>query len=137
MADPAQTRDLVSRYLGARSERSIAGVTALLSEDVAYDPAGGERGIGREAVEAALVRHFRLFREALSDTVILVSEDGHRAAAEFTVRGTYQESAEGLPPADGQSFSVPGAAFFEVDEGRISRVTEYINQTHLVRQIAP
>ncbi len=136
MADPAETRRLIERYIEALNDRSVSGVLSLLAEDVAHDPNQDRRRIGRQAFEAALIHRLRLVRETASDLVVLVSDDGHRASAEYTLRGTYLETGEGLPPATGQTYSLPGAAFFEVDEGRISRVSEYLNLNEFVRQVS-
>ena len=49
------------------------------------------------------------YRETLTDIVIMVSDDGTRAAAEFTVNGAYL-NADGRPPANGQRYVLPAGA---------------------------
>jgi len=66
----------------------------------------------------------------------MVSESGVRAAAEFTVDGQYIATAEGLPSANGQHYSLPAGIFFEVDDGRISRVTTYYNLKQWIAQVS-
>jgi steroid delta-isomerase-like uncharacterized protein len=68
--------------------------------------------------------------------VIMVSEDGRRAAAEFTVRGSYLKTDEGLPPADGQTYSLPAGTFFEVEDGKITRVTTHYNLNDWIAQVS-
>jgi steroid delta-isomerase-like uncharacterized protein len=46
---------------------------------------------------------------------------------EFTVNGIYKKGEEGLPAAHGQSYVLPAAAFLEVKDGKIARVTTYYN----------
>jgi steroid delta-isomerase-like uncharacterized protein len=48
-----------------------------------------------------------------------------RMAAEWTVSGTVTGDFPGLPPGQGQRFSVRGASVFEVAGGKIARYTEY------------
>ncbi len=66
----------------------------------------------------------------------MVGQGGGRAAAEFTVRGTYLSTAEGLPEANGQTYSLPAGIFFEVDDGLISRVTTYYNLSDWTAQVS-
>jgi steroid delta-isomerase-like uncharacterized protein len=135
MPDPTETRALIHRFVEAFNDRSIEGMLACVSEDVAFDAASGNRSIGRPEMEAALLHRIRRYREAMADAVVLVSEDGHRAAVEYTLRGAYTETDAGLPAATGQTFSVMGGSFFEVDDGMISRASMYYNVKQLQSEI--
>ena len=42
---------------------------------------------------------------------------------------------EGLPPADGQTYVLPGGAFFDIRDDRIARVTNYYNLQDWIRQV--
>ncbi|MEQ1841911.1 MAG: nuclear transport factor 2 family protein, partial [Verrucomicrobiales bacterium] len=64
-----------------------------------------------------------------------VNDKGDRSAAEFFIRGTYLKSDEGLPPANGQTYHLRVGAFFEVADGRITRVTNYYNLPDWIRQV--
>ena len=55
-------------------------------------------------------------------------------AAEFNVHGTYLQTDEGLPPANGQTYILPAGTFFAVKGGRITRVTTYYNLTDWLMQ---
>ena len=68
--------------------------------------------------------------------VIFASPDGRRAAAEFTVHGTYLKTDPGLPEARGQGYVLPAGAFFDIADGRITRVTTYYNLADWVRQVS-
>jgi steroid delta-isomerase-like uncharacterized protein len=69
------------------------------------------------------------------DLVLFADPSGTRAAAEFTVLGTYRSTDEGLPAATGQTYELPAGAFFTIQEGRIARVTMYYNLTDWLRQV--
>ena len=129
------TRDLIERYFTAFNDHSIDGMLACLDEDVAHDVNQGERRIGKAEFKEFSVHMARSYREELTDMVIMVSDDGHRAAAEFTVHGEYLATDEGLPPANGQTYSLPAGTFFEIDDGKISRVTTYYNLTDWIAQV--
>jgi steroid delta-isomerase-like uncharacterized protein len=66
----------------------------------------------------------------------MASADCSRAAAEFNVHGTYLSTDEGLPPAKGQTYTLPAGTFFAIRDGRIARVTTYYNLTDWLLQVA-
>lgn len=123
----AETEALIRRYLDAFNASDWDGMLALLDEDVAHDLNEGEREIGRAKFRDFLAGMARHYRETLGDIVVFSTEDGTRAAAEFTVKGEYLSTAEGLPDADGQRYRIAAGQFFDVYDGRISRVTTYYN----------
>jgi steroid delta-isomerase-like uncharacterized protein len=77
----------------------------------------------------------RSYREQIVDLVVLTDSSGTRAAAEFTVLGTYLATDEGLPAARGQTYRLPAGAFFDIRDGKIARVTNYYNLQDWLRQI--
>ena len=48
---------------------------------------------------------------------------------------SYRATADGLPVAQGQSYGIAAGIFFEVDDGRISRVSTYYNLAEWIRQV--
>ena len=131
----AETRTLVERYIAAFNQGDSEGMLACLSGDVAHDINQGGREIGKDAFRWFLGMMDRHYKEELADVAIMTGEGGGRAAAEFTVHGTYLSTAEGLPEANGQRYSLPAGIFFEVDDGLISRVTTYYNLADWVAQV--
>ena len=129
------TEKLIRAYLDAFNASDSEAMLALLCEDVIHDINQGGREIGREKFRwfNAMMREH--YSETLGDIAVMVSADGTRAAAEFTVRGTYLKTAEGLPPANGQGYSLPAGIFFEVEDGLIARVTTYYNLTDWIAQV--
>jgi steroid delta-isomerase-like uncharacterized protein len=126
---------LLSRYYAAFNAGDHAGMLALLTDEVAHDTNQGPRETGREAFAAFLKRMDRCYAEQLVDLVLFADPGGTRAAAEFTVLGTYQSTDDGLPEATGQTYRLPAGAFFDLQEGRIARVTLYYNLTDWLRQV--
>lgn len=130
-----ETLQLVERYLAAFNQADAAGMLACLSEDVAHDINEGGREIGKDAFRQFLAMMARHYREELSDITIMVAPGGNRAAAEFTVRGTYLATADGLPEANGQRYTLPAGIFFDIDDDEISRVTTYYNLEAWTKQV--
>ncbi len=132
----AESKRLIETYLAAFNAGDNEGMLACLSEDVVHDINQGEREIGIEKFRWFLGMMGRYYREELSDIVVMVAEGGVRAAAEFTVRGTYLATAEGLPEATGQNYTLPAGIFFEIDDEKISRVTTYYNLSDWIAQVS-
>ncbi len=129
------TADLIGRYLFAFNLKDHDGMLACLSEDVIHDINQGGREIGREAFRWFYARMAAHYDEELGDIEVMVNGSGSRAAAEFTVRGAYLATAEGLPEASGQRYSLSSGIFFEVDGGRITRVTSVCNLKEWIAQV--
>ena len=131
-----ETRALIERYLAAFNAGDSDAMLDCLHDDVAHDINQGGREIGKEKFRwfnAGMTRHYE---ERLADIVVMVAPGGVRAAAEFTVHGKYLATAEGLPAANGQSYTLPAGIFFEVDDGLISRVTTYYNLQDWIAQVS-
>lgn len=133
---PDETRSLIAAYLAAFNAKDSDAMLALLSDDVVHDINQGGREIGKEKFRWFNAMMGRHYDEELGDIEILVNESGSRAAAEFTVRGTYLATAEGLPAANGQTYSLPAGIFFEIDDGLISRVTTTYNLKDWIAQVS-
>ncbi|MGE0483020.1 MAG: ketosteroid isomerase-related protein [Gammaproteobacteria bacterium] len=131
----AQTIDLIQRYYAAFNAGDMDAFLALLTDDVAHDINQGQRETGREAFARFMAHMNRCYREQLTNMVVMASEDGTRAAAEFVVNGEYLANDEGLPEAAGQRYVLPAGAFFEVREGKVARVTNYYNLSDWVDQV--
>jgi steroid delta-isomerase-like uncharacterized protein len=129
------TRSLIENYYDAFNRGDWDTMLGLLDDDVVHDLNQGSRERGRDAFRAFLARMDRCYAERLSDVVVMASADGARAAAEYVVHGTYKVADEGLPPAQGQSYVLPGGAFFDVRDGRITRVTNYYNVQDWLAQV--
>ncbi len=134
---PAQQQaiDLVRGYYDAFNRGDWAGMLERLSDDVAHDLNQGARESGREVFAAFLRRMEASYREQLREVVVMASADGTRAAAEYVVHGEYHHTDEGLPPANGQRYVLPGGAFFDIRGGRIARVSNYYNLQDWIAQV--
>ena len=126
---------LLRRYYELFNAGDREAFLALLTDDVVHDVNQGGREVGRDAFRRFMARMDASYRERLEDIVTMVSADGTRAAAEFTVHGTYLQADAGLPPARGQTYVLPAAAFFELRGGKVARVTTYYNLEDWLRQV--
>ncbi|WP_439604250.1 nuclear transport factor 2 family protein [Shinella sp.] len=109
-----QAREAVEAFFRAFNAGDGSAMAALVTDDVAHDLGSGQE-IGRDALRSNLAQLRSAHAEEAGDVEIMINASGSRAAAEFTLRGTGGERA----------YSIAAGAFFDLDGGRVSRVTVY------------
>lgn len=130
------TKDLISTYYATFNSGDRDAFLSLLTSDVIHDLNQGGTEIGVPAFREFLARMDRSYSEQVEELTVLVHPtDPTRAAAEFFIRGTYLQTDDGLPPAAGQQYFLRVGAFFEVRNGKVSRITNYYNLQEWLRQI--
>lgn len=126
---PMNTLQLIQDYYAAFNKQDRTRMLACLADDIVHDinQGGSEKGI--PAFNKFLDKMDSAYKENLTDMHIMVDSTGKRAAAEFTVNGSYLKTDPGLPEARGQKYVIPAGTFFEVDTAnwKIKRVTTYYN----------
>lgn len=127
--------DIIRAYYDAFNRRDMEAFFALLDDNVIHDVNQGGREIGKEAFRHFMGDMNAAYTEELHDMVILTSPDGTRASAEFILTGTYTETWGEFPEARGQSYQLLVGAFFEIRDGKITRVTNYYNVNDWLRQV--
>lgn len=128
--------DLIHRYFEAFNAGDIDGMMSCLSDDVAHHVNEGQVRVGTDLFRTFCEHMARCYRENLTDMVVFVDETGTRAAAEYTVNGTYLVTDAGLPEAQGQSYCLPAGSFFSLKNGRITRVVTYYNLADWTAQVS-
>lgn len=131
----AISKRLIKRYYAAFNAGDWNAFLGMLTDDVVHDLNQGPRETGREAFARFMRRMNDCYREQIEDLVVFSDDEGHRAAAEFTVVGTYLKADEGLPPAHGQTYRLAAGAFFEIHDGKVARITNYYNLQDWLRQV--
>lgn len=107
-----ETLALIGRFVSALDSSDVGSALAMLHEDVAFDTLAGERQIGRDAFRWYLAGRPR--GERFHDLVTMANDDGTRAAAEFTLKGQWD---------DGSRYSVNAGIFFAVSGEIIERLS--------------
>ncbi len=129
------TKALIQKYFDAFNAGDTEAMLACLADDVRHHVNEGVVREGKAAFRAFCDHMSACYREELTDMVIFAGQDGARAAAEYTVNGTYLATDEGLPEARGQQYCLPAGSFFSVARGRITRVVTYYNLADWIRQV--
>ncbi|APZ97366.1 isopropylmalate/homocitrate/citramalate synthase [Sphingopyxis sp. QXT-31] len=128
------TRDIVTAYYAAFNAGDTDAMLALVAEDVRHDVNQGAPRHGKALFAEFNTHMTRCYRERLTDMVVFA--EGDRAAAEFTVNGTYLATDDGQPEASGQTYVLPAGAFLSVnDAGLIDRITTYYNLADWLKQV--
>ncbi len=128
--------DIIERYFAAFNAGDTNGMLACLTDDVAHHVNQGGVRIGKAAFAEFCAHMDHCYQEELTDLVILSETSGTRAAAEYIVNGSYMETDDGLPEADGQAYALPAGSFFHIRDGLISRVSTYYNLNEWIRQVS-
>jgi steroid delta-isomerase-like uncharacterized protein len=131
-----RARATIQAYFDAFNAGDGDAMLALVTDDVEHHVNQGAVRHGRSAFAEFCAHMGVSYREELRDMVILASDDGARAAAEFVVHGEYLQTDPGLPEARGQRYLLPAGSFFALRDGRIARVTTYYNLTDWIAQVS-
>ena len=124
---------LIQSYFDAFNRHDLDGMLDTLHKAVWHDINEGGVEIGKDAFRAFKTHMDRCYREQIDE--LLIMSNGRRGAAEFIVHGEYIVTDEGLPQAKGQKYSIPAAAFFEEQDGKLIRVTSYYNLRHWIETV--
>ncbi len=130
-----KTEKIIRDYYKAFNEKKFDLMLSYLTDDVIHDTNQGDRSRGRNAFVNFMKEMDEFYDERLDNIVVMTEPTGKRASAEFICHGVYQSTAEGLPPARGQKYELPVGCFFEISEGKISRVTNYYNMNDWLKQV--
>lgn len=130
-----RTSEIISQYYSAFNQKDYEGMLALLADDVVHDINQGKRMSGKDSFRKFLQRMNELYDENLTEIKIMTDEEGQHAGAEFICNGIYKSTDEGLPSARGQSYRIPVGCFFEVQDGKIKRVSNHYNLNDWVEMV--
>ena len=119
----------VQQYYEYFNQKNWQGMLSLLHPEVRHESNQGDVRIGVDKFTDFLKKMDECYEENLTDMVFFTESSNQRIATEFTVNGIYKKADDDLPPAHNQSYVLPAAAFLELKEGKISRVTTYYNLT--------
>jgi steroid delta-isomerase-like uncharacterized protein len=130
------TRATIEAYYAAFNRGDLDAMLETLHDDFAHHVNEGAKRLGKQAF-AEFCRHMNeTYKEELTDMVVFSNDEGTRGAAEFVVNGTYLKTDPGLPEARGQKYVLPAGGFFDLKDGKITRVTTYYNLQDWIRQVS-
>ena len=128
--------EIVQEYYSNFNNKNWQGMLGLVSDDIRHEPNQGEPRIGLDKFTEFLQMMDTSYEETLTDLTFFTTPDDARVAVEFTVNGIYKKGEDGMPEAHGQTYVLPAAAFLEVKDSKISRVTTYYNLPHWISLVS-
>ena len=127
---------LIESYYAAFNAGDMTTFLDHLHPEVVHDINHSKSETGVAAFSAFMDKMNHCYAEQLADIVVFANDDGTRAAAEFVVHGKYTNTDSGLPEAKGQTYVLPAGAFFDIRDGKVSRVTNYYNLQSWLDQVS-
>jgi len=126
---------IIQAWVDAWNSGDPETLLALFTADAMWEEVPfGEASTGTDELRAAFTNEFTTFNPiTVMPKVAFQTET--MAAAEVVFSGTYATTAEGLPPAAGQTFDVPTAVIFELDGDLIRRESDYFDAYSLLIQL--
>jgi steroid delta-isomerase-like uncharacterized protein len=127
---------LIESYYAAFNAGDMTTFLDHLHPEVSHDinHSNSEKGVA--AFAAFMEKMNTCYAEQLADIVVFANDEGTRASAEFVVHGKYIQTDNGLPEAKGQTYILPAGAFFDIRDGKVSRVTNYYNLQNWLDQVS-
>lgn len=132
----ASSEQLIRDYYAAFNQQDMSTFLDLLSDDVVHDINQGGRETGKPAFAAFMQRMNRHYQEQIVEISVCTNASGDKASAEFIVLGKYLSTDEGLPAANGQHYKLPAGAFFDIQDNKITRVSNYYNLPDWIAQVS-
>lgn len=111
--------------------------TSMLSENVRYsDTTFAQDQEGLDTVSSIYQQYYNgVFTEVSTQPIrFIVSGDGQFVVAEYTVSGV-NSGDFGATPATGANVAIPTVSIFRVEDGMISEISTYSDQTALQQQL--
>lgn len=136
ITDQTAAHGTVAAYYAAFNAENPAGMLACVTDDVEHRVNEGGIRRGRDLFAEFCAHMGVSYRERLQDIEIFVNAAGTRAAAEFMVHGEYLKTDPGLPEAAGQTYILPAGSFFDLKDGKISRITTFYNLNDWIAQVS-
>jgi steroid delta-isomerase-like uncharacterized protein len=129
-----ETRRVATEFFDAFGRRDVDALMQIVSDDIVEDLPGVGIVSGLDEERAFLTGLFGSFPD-LTTEVTRITIDGRVAAIEWKRRGTFTGAPwQGLP-ASGRAFESTGAAFVEVVDRRVTKVTVYSDSAQVARGI--
>ena len=132
----SSTETLILSYYDAFNRGDMQTFLGLLDEQVIHHVNQGGFVKGKLAFTAFMSKMNLHYREQVSDLVVMIDKTGTRAVAEFRILGTYLKTDSGLPEARGQTYDLPVGAFFDIKNGKITRVANFYNLTSWIAMVS-
>ncbi len=129
------TQTLIRTYYERFNAKDVKGFLELLSDDVIHEISQGGSEASKQSFGRFMQHMNHCYDERVYDLAVMVNQDGSRAAAEFMLEGVYLNQDGNLPPAHGQQYRLRVGAFFEIQDGKVARISNHYNMNDWLKQV--
>ncbi|MEY4531209.1 MAG: hypothetical protein RLZZ156_1930 [Deinococcota bacterium] len=126
--------EIIQAYYAAFNRQDIPAMLELLSDDVLHEISQGGSERGKDDFRLFLEHMNTSYAEQVFDLEIMTNQT--RAAAEFRLEGRYLKTDGAFPEAHGQQYTLRVGAFFDLQDGKITRVSNHYNLNLWLEQIS-
>lgn len=127
--------ELIKKYYNHFNHQKFDQMMACLDQNVIHELNEGEAQEGIEIFKAFMKVMDEHYSEQVKNLCVFKGEEEGRYAAEFYIDGVYKKTQAGLPKANGQKYYIRVGAFFEVKDGKITRVTNHYNLKNWIEAV--
>jgi len=123
-----RNRELVERYLGCYNAKDVDAMLALFAEDAVFESVSNTTGVirttGKEELRRLAKMSVEYFEQRRQTPVAWVVDETH-VAVEIDY---WCRLAQDLPDGHkaGEEMRLRGASFFTIQDGRITRLVDYL-----------
>lgn len=121
------SKALIRQYYDSFNQKNWKQFFNLLDDNIVHEVNEGDKEVGKARFQKFLDRMNTSYDEQINNVIIYEADIKNLFAVQYIVSGTYLKTDPGLPEARGQKYEVKGAAFFEIEEGKIKVITNYYN----------
>ena len=127
--------EIIQKYYDSFNQKNWEVFFGLLCSNVIHEVNQGKVEKGKARFQSFMDKMNQSYDEMVTDLVLFSSKQNSRVAAEFNIQGKYLKTDEGLPEANGQTYQIRVGAFFEIENQKITRVTNYYNLNEWLSQV--
>jgi steroid delta-isomerase-like uncharacterized protein len=129
------SKQLIQKYYEYFNSKEWENFFKLLDTNIIHEINQGNKEIGINLFKKFLNRMNECYDEKISNIIIFNSDLQNLYAVQYTVSGIYLKTDHGLPAAHGQTYEIRGAAFFEIENQKITAITNYYNLNEWIEMI--
>jgi len=126
---------IIENYYQSFNQGNLDKMLELVAEKIVHEVNESQTQNGKALFKEFLNIMDEHYQEQVKNLVVFSSSTPDRFSAEFNIDGIYKKTQEGLPEAKNQKYFIRVGAFFEIQSGLITRITNYYNLKNWIQAV--
>ncbi len=126
---------IIENYYQSFNQGKLDQMLELVADNVIHEVNESQTQNGKLLFKEFLNIMDEDYQEQVKNLVVFSSSTPDRFSAEFNIDGIYKKSQKGLPQAKNQKYFIRVGAFFEIQSGKITRITNYYNLKNWIQAV--